>query len=101
VLQALSKRLGSAETEGIDAGATQSAIEFSKAVGVGSREFLTHYCTARIDFEQLTGFSIFDSEQPRGWEETFPRVVQMNAHEVVAGIGEADFLQGITSGWLR
>ena len=69
------------------------AVEFGEALGVGIGKLLAHGGAAGIQFEQLARLGVLDGQQPGRRQRAFARVVQMHAHQVVARVGQADFLR--------
>ena len=55
---------------------------------------------ARLEsiFEQLARLGVLDRQQPGGGQRALARVMQVHAYQVVAGVGEADFLDGAAAG---
>jgi hypothetical protein len=97
VLESLGEGFGGTETEGVHAGAAEGAVQFGEAFGVGIGKFLADGGAGGVHFEELAGFGVLDGEQTGGGQRAFARVVQVEANEVVPGIGKAEFLESVAS----
>ena len=97
-MEGMGERFGGTEAQGVDTGAAQGAIQFGEAVGIGGGKLLAHADPTGIEFKEFAGLGVFDGEQAGGRQDTLAWVVEVEADEVVAGVGETEFLNGIAAG---
>src|ERR1019366_7851672 len=83
-----------AEAQRINTGAAEGAVELGEAFRVNIGKLLTHGGAAGINLKQLPRLGVLDGQQPGGGQRAFTRVMEMHAHQVVADVGEAEFLEG-------
>src|ERR1039457_5638283 len=93
-LEGLGEGLGGTEAQRINAGTAEGAAKFGKALRVDIGKFLAHGGAAGINLKQLPRLGVLDGQQPGGGQRAFTRVMEMHAHQVVADVGEAEFLEG-------
>ena len=98
MLEGLGEGFGGAEAEGVHAGAAEGAVEFGEALGVGVGKFLADGGAGGVHFEELAGFGVLDGKQASGRQRAFTGIVQVEANQVVASVGEAELLEGVATG---
>src|SRR5258706_16424153 len=76
-LQRLREGFARAEAQRIHARPAQGAVQFGEPFRVGGGVALPHGGAARIDFEQLPRFGVFEREQARIGQLALTRIVQV------------------------
>src|SRR4051812_21105213 len=84
-----------AEAQHVHAGFAERLIEMSEPSLASGCIGLPHYRARGVDLESVTRFDVLQREQTGCRQERFPRIVQVQADEVVPHIGLPDFLKDV------
>jgi hypothetical protein len=95
LLEGLGEVFGGAEAEGVNAGAAQGAIQFGKTLGIDGGIFVAHGSAVGVELEQFASLGVFEGQQAGPGQGAFARIMEVEADEVMTGIGQADFLEDI------
>lgn len=92
-LELLRERLARVQTDGRDSGLAQGTIQCVQAIRVGLGVTFTKRGAMGVQFEEFSGFGVLNGEQAGFGQLAFKWIVEVDADEIVPGIGEADFLK--------